>query len=278
MECYMRPRGKIACAVRNYGDPGQRVPGPGDAAGPALDATIRNDVRGQVAIVAMEYDPSMPSNKTRFYVFNELGHRLTAAALDSEGAKEVPGVCIACHGGRFDPATNTVVGAKFLPFDLDNFKFSTAPGWTRADQEDEFRKLNEIVYRSGANAATRELIEGWYDDGTGQPDFSATGPAQKSDFVAAGWASNATVYKEVIKPYCRTCHVVFNDTSSPDALDFDDAQDLADAPGSSRYTQLTNYVCGSKIMPHAEVTRQKFWQSPARAHLVSAFNLKTACD
>lgn len=31
-------------------------------------------------------------------------------------------------------------------------------------------------------------------------------------------------------------------------------------------------------MPHAEVTREKFWQSPARGHLIGALNLPTACD
>jgi hypothetical protein len=280
MHCKTNGLGRTACYVSNYGDASAGTPNVGDPSGPSLDATIAQDPNGLVATVTMEYNGALATNEVSFYVYDAAGGRVTQAALDSEGLKDVPGLCMACHGGVYDSGTASVHGAKFLPFDLDNFEYDTTAGWTRADQQDEFRTLNEMVHDAGPSAAITELTEGWYDSGSGV-DFSAAGPDQLTEFVPSGWSSEKTVYLEVVKPFCRTCHVSFYDsalgTGAAD-LDFDDVVDFEDSAGSGTYSLLNSYVCASKLMPQAEVTREKFWESSARAHLVGAFNLPTACD
>lgn len=37
-------------------------------------------------------------------------------------------------------------------------------------------------------------------------------------------------------------------------------------------------VCELYDMPHSEVARKNFWQSPARGHLIGEFNWPTACQ
>ena len=134
---YMRRLGKRAAFyVDNYAN---------------VDDTIDN--KNLIATVAMEYSPpdsdANGPSFTKFFVFKADGSRITAPALDTRGSKFQPGVCLACHGGRPNPEGNYQgggdVGAHFIPFDLDTLAYSTRPGFTRADQLGEFKKLNEAV-------------------------------------------------------------------------------------------------------------------------------------
>lgn len=272
--------GKVACYVANYGDP-SATPGPaaGDDPTPSLAATLARDPAGLVATVAMEFRPGASTDSVTFYAFNAAGDRVEQAILDSQGPKSMPGLCLACHGGVYDSGTNSVTGAKFLPFDLDNFKYSTTAPYTKADQQDEFRALNSIVLATRPSDAIEELIEGWYDDGTGVADLSSAGPDQDSGFVPAGWAGQKVLYTEVIKPYCRTCHMSFYDSAAGVGLTHLDLNDFNDLKfGRSDYGAIQGAVCGYHDMPHAEVTKEKFWQSPARAHLIGVLQLSTACN
>src|SRR5262249_22445110 len=72
--------------------------------------------------------------QVRFYVYapsasnpNEEDLAL-AAALDREGFKSVPQMCMACHGGDYDTQTHEAQGASFLPFDVFSFLYSQKPG------------------------------------------------------------------------------------------------------------------------------------------------------
>lgn len=251
--------GSIACYVTNYGG------FTGGILAPEVDA-LHDAVRGvdEFATVAMEFDGTSGANNVKFYVFDDAGSQLEFAALDSEGAKPVPGICLSCHGGRYDPATDTVTGAHFLPFDVSSFGFTTEPAFAhlaRAPQEEAFRQLNALVARTPLTAAGADLIDGWYGgavDVAGTPFFE--------DYVPSGWSSEAYVYQNVVRPYCRGCHV------SIGGLEFGEFANLLAAGG-----RISTHVCTTRQMPHAELTYTKFWTSSARAHLSGALGLTAGC-
>src|SRR5215510_4573490 len=103
------------------------------------------------SVVAKDVNDGKPF--TKFYVFDNHGKLTSSAVLDSQGSKFVPGLCIACHGGdnyfghfpEDEKAAKDAVdlGAHFLPFDLDNFKYLDHPRFTRKAQEPQFRHLNQ---------------------------------------------------------------------------------------------------------------------------------------
>jgi mono/diheme cytochrome c family protein len=261
----------LACYVTNYGDPSAVSPGPGDDQARSLAATVARDPAGLVATVAMEYRPGAAANRVTFFAFDDTGARVTRVVLDSEGLKTLPGACISCHGGRFNGATDSVTGGHFLPFDVDNFSYSTTAGFTLAAQQDAFRALNKLVVGAGPTAGITELVNGWYDN-----DLSTSGPDQDADFVPAGWSGQEVTYREVVKPYCRGCHIALDDATpgaAPAIVDFNTYSEL----NGYRFTAM-NRVCELHDMPHAEVTRKRFWESPARGHFIGEFNLPTACN
>ena len=147
----------------------------------------------------------------------------TAAILDSEGAKAVPGVCMACHNGSDNGAhPSPTLGPRFLPFDTPSFLYDAAnSGFSSDSQIEKFRILNEIVrdadtdggalvgegsFFFGAPSITsqtiRDLIAGWYSwcggvdhsgckiDDVGHP-FIPTGACTSAGAPATcGWTDN----------------------------------------------------------------------------------------
>jgi hypothetical protein len=80
------------------------------------------------------------------------------------------------------------------------------------------------------------------------------------------------VYREVVKPYGRGCHLALDDASAPPAIrDFNTYDELRG------FIALPS-VCKLYDMPHAEVTRRNFWQSPARGHMIGVLDWPTACQ
>lgn len=200
------------------------------------------------------FDVSITVRKpVKFYVYDGAGQLQSQAALDGEGAKKVPGVCLACHGGEYVAATNTVSGASFLPFNLKSFKYGSGPGQSRAEQEESFRRLNALVRAtrpSGAQPpdAIAEFIDGMYlPRGVGTP-----GAVARDDYVPAGWATKPNLYLGVVRPYCSGCHMALN--TSLKVLDFNHATQLT---GKAALVDL--FVCGTRTMPHSEVAFRHFW-------------------
>jgi hypothetical protein len=254
--------GAVACFVTNYGDPAQPPPGPQDAEAPSLAAAVSQNAAGLVATVAMEYRPNDAANRVTFLAYNSVGVRAELVELDTEGAKAIPGACLSCHGGRFNAAADRVTGAHFLPFDVDNFGYSSTAGYSLASQQNAFRALNNLVLATGPTTPITDLVNGWYGSNLG-----TTGPIQNTDFVPVGWAGQELMYREVVKPYCRSCHVALdvNNFTTYDSLKFSAAKQRA---------------CDNdfKDMPHAQVTRRNFWESTARGHLIGEFSWATPCD
>jgi hypothetical protein len=104
--------------------------------------------------------------------------RVKSANFDGRGEKYLPGACTMCHGGRpkapqpnrlltYTSASDTQIGATFMPWDLESFLFADTDSnfphdasnaalrdsLTRARQEAQFKKLNLAAYASMAAAA-----------------------------------------------------------------------------------------------------------------------------
>ena len=247
----------VACYVTNYGSV---LDGLADASSALNDAINGHQ---PFATVAMDYWPFSSTNKVRFYTYGANGALLTSAALDTEGAKPIPGLCLSCHGGVYNPSTNSVSGAKFLPFDLEAFGFASSGTYSRSGQEEEFRRLNKIVLDTDPGSSTASLIHGWYGGPLG---VAIPGTKQDSAHIPSGWAGEEVVYQKAVAPYCRTCHVAVGfpiDT-------FAQLQALSVGAQSN--------VCDTKQMPHAEITRNAFWRSSARAHLAGALSWADGCQ
>jgi hypothetical protein len=184
-------------------------------------------------------------------------------------------------------------GAYFLPWDVPMFIFDGDPigavaeaGFSRADQEKNFRELNRAVLEHHSQAAKYdevsglrrqrapvEMIKGWYGGTADLPSETF-----HEDFVPAGWTPNPArgipagadaLYREVIGPTCRACHAqresaldfatfkgfdAFRDEITnltftvPFELSHSTSDDSADRPGDDK-----------AVMPLALRTYENFW-------------------
>lgn len=268
---------QIACYVTNYGPPpadcatsgNNRCPWPNLEQG-VDDSIAQSNVspHAPFATVAMVYNGTpntntspFPSNNITFYVYNATGNLLNFAALDDEGAKSVPRMCMACHGGNYAPHSGTtpasVTGIAFLPFDVQSFYYSKLIQSKGIDnQQESFRILNLLVKTvNGGNqpqtpqqTAIVDFINGQYcpDLANGGPLSPCPTPVEQSGskavsgYFPTGWVSNQKAYSEVMKPYCRMCHMA---QSQPFFTLSEFANDGL----------LKNFACTLRDMPHAEV-------------------------
>lgn len=254
----------LACYVVNYSGVDGAVAFDVNPTTVLADAVARQH---EFATVAMTYEPTFAPNAVKFMVYDANGDLTNRAQLDSTGNNNsIPNNCLSCHGinAEYNSVTNSVsTDARFLPFDPFSFKFSTAAGFTFAAQADAIRRLNQLVKITNTNAAINEFIDGMYaPEGVANPAATA-----KNTFVPADWADatddldGTTLYRGVVKPACRTCHM----SASVASLDF---ADYADFTGLS--AAIRAVTCGnSHVMPHAERVMKHFWQSGARAYLVT---------
>ncbi len=250
---------RVACYVVNYGSV---YDGLVDQATMLADLDDDGAFHNPFATVAMSWIPG-GTQPVRFYVYNFEGKLSNRAELDSQGPKYVPGACLNCHGGTFDDFFDSVSGGRFLPFDLNSFAYSKRKGLTRANQEEAFRKLNELVLIPPTDPSITALINGWYGGAAG---VHTEGTTQNSAWIPAGYATEKIVYQKAVAPYCRTCHVA-------SSVKLDTFVQLQAVSGAA-----LNDVCVLKEMPHAETTRNAFWRSSARAHLAGALNWSTDCN
>ena len=241
--------GALASYVENYGndlrqintDPVEGVDANGN---PIRDVDVlenakTRDANGLIATVCMEYvapdDNPTGRKRVTFYTYNSQGQRISIQKLnlDGRGDKAQPGVCNVCHGGAPKALVNGIYPDKgdtkayFLPWDVATFKFDTAPGFRRTDQEDQFRNLNDAVLVHHSQRAKLdetsgiirpvapvELIRGWY--GIGTATRIPSGAVFDENFVPVGWRPSTAlgipngaddVYREVMGPNCRACHI-----------------------------------------------------------------------
>ncbi len=250
MHCRQKGQ-QIGCYVENYGQPDDFDADRQTALAAAVDPNAT-----PLATVAMEYDGTSNLNNVTFIVYGQNGQWLPKVQLDGTTAKEVPGICMNCHGGEF--VGTQVKGAQFLPFDVFTFSYSNAPGYSLAHQQDAFRALNRLVIKTQPNDELVEVINNLYPDGIeNDTSLARNGPPP------AGWADHETLYDKVIRPYCRTCHVAL----SKSALRWGSYSDLLNN------ANVRTFVCDARLMPHAQLTAKNFFESNARAHLLGDLNL-----
>lgn len=259
---HMRRNGtNVAYYVSNYRTANQ-----------AAIAKLLNIPNNLIATVAMEYSPTGAGAPfTKFYVFDNQGNRINKADLDAAGVKYVPNLCVVCHGqSPFPGAAANGLNARFIPFDLDSFQYPTFPPifFSRAFQEGQFKGLNNrILTNTNPTPAITELVQGWYG-GALLPN-----PTQNGAYVVPGWRLNGTgtppgtspvdksaLYRNVVKPSCRSCHVTRNGTVSWARWDGPGLSDGFKERGAT----IKSFVCGpTRIMPNARLTYNNFWLSTA---------------
>lgn len=238
---------KIACFVSNFG------PSPTDVGNwPNItDAVEAPFIHSPFGRVAMVYDPTINGpNQVSFYAFGDKqsvdagGNPITLSdmllydiALDQEGRKTVPRMCMACHGGTYNTNTDSAAGAKFLPFDVFSFRYPTEAGYGFDDQQENLRKLNAMVVATNPSQGITDLINGMYPNGVNNAGSTAV-----DGFVPSGWSNNPTLYTGVVRPYCRTCHL-----AQPEQ--FTSSDEWAELGAT-----LNTMVCQKHDMPHSQVS------------------------
>jgi hypothetical protein len=278
---------QFACYVSNFSNTGQA----GDNPDPQLSIGLVSQEHTEFATVAMTY--SGGSNPLiKFFVFDQNGVAQAEAKLDNDGAKAVPGICIACHGGSYDANAHLAVQTNFLPFDTSSFLYGDL---NEEDQRETFRKMNNIVKQTAQVSTISALIDGWYarqalgrtcgvdvigcgPDNSFIPTGSSCPASAAPQFPTCGWATASAqgsdpkkFYLDVAKVYCRSCHVArpgnfniqnFTDFSTPDS-------------------EVSSAVC-HKRMPDAQTPFDRFWldqnaQSALSAILSAVVPGYTAC-
>ena len=259
------------------------------------DVTPEDGLLFPAATVAMVYNPTIPAtdNRIQFMVYDSGGNLDVFAPLDNHGVSaaafkdadtlsniNVPDNCLACHGISSDydrklTGHATITDTAFLPFDPEAFLYSdTSATYSEQSTIDAIEELNKLVWDTSPPAGVVELLKGMYG-GLPQGPKSA-GAEFTPDYVPAAWSSGGEagtqVYNEVVKPYCRSCHV----SATLPYFDFDSWTEFQGFQEGIRAT-----VCDPNgpiaPMPHAEQTQTRFWKSPASAHLVNALGISDAC-
>jgi mono/diheme cytochrome c family protein len=218
------------------------------------------------------------------------GDPLTPADASNGGKPRFPLVENSLSRKRGD------VQGRLQGMNVDSFQFSTQASWTRADQEATLKAFNQWILctyptpggavltvaggsctRPDANLAPNEwqgtagpMIEAWYG-GPGMPQATFL-----DNYVPAGWNTGATLfgtttdtvlYKGVVAPYCRTCHII-RGTKNQNDIDFMTVGTLAagvtPATGFLSYAdRIKAHVFDRGIMPLALIVYNDFWNTPA---------------
>lgn len=209
-----------------------------------------------------------------------------APELDFRGVKQMPGVCLICHGGKPQKLTSAgafpnggnINGFRLLPIDVANMLFTSDTGpepTSRANQETQIKEYNKAVLltvsqskESDGTGTVRgphlaEVIKGWYAGFPGDQTMSA--PTQNKNFVPVGWTGHESEYLNTVSTSCRSCH--FNREIS---LDFgtyanfhqgSDILQLALKPFCNAFTPGYHIDPKLRPMPAALLTYKRYWNN-----------------
>ena len=232
------------CYASSHGvDPG--APGFADPVAMTRDAATRQNPRTWTVIVKdatgmrfMVYKPKAGYSGSP--IDTQFSPDIT---LDSQGAKFAPHACLACHGGVYDTTTQRVQGASLQPIDPSQMSFNGGPAG-RAAQEEAIRMINNYVLRSKPSAAIVAYITGLYGGSVAQ-----VGARAIDDYVPSNWAAQTGFYKQVVRPYCATCHLAAQQSYS--------FSSWGNFQGNAALINVA--VCAAHTMPHAEIPYKAFW-------------------
>jgi len=281
MNCNKRGN-DVACYVVNYGIPRSNE---GDNNACLAQENAR---RKALATVAMEYSPIDGQKDSepivKFYAFaggEPEDERVTTVDLehnpDVYKNTYVPNLCLNCHGGSHIQQDNPDKNAYFLPFDMASVRNVDAdecehrvgiPSQHTTDETraQAFKNLNQMVLDTNPNKVIKDLICGWYGERFDCRLTDISDYSQDEGYIPAGWHSNEALYLEVVKPYCRTCHIALDAK-----FDSDPQFNLAYARQGFSRRGTYKSMCGkNRTMPHTLVTYRNFWDTEgnsARAKL-----------
>ncbi len=184
------------------------------------------------------------------------------------------------------------VQAHMQPLIVDSFGYSTTPGYTRADQEAALKSINEMVLSSYPIPATTSYPEDAYRRVANGYEWAGTaaniiktaygGPGLPSatfsdTYLPAGWqaatygAAAENLYKTVVAPYCRTCHIQRGVAAyGMGDLNFDSYCTLNGSACDPMAFNSDFYGYASRIkahvidrgnMPLARIVYERFWSS-----------------
>jgi hypothetical protein len=276
----------VACYITNYSDAQPGWPG----GNPQKSILAAKNHTSPLFTVTMETHfitglglPPAGRPQVTFLAYGPTGAPIPAMTFDREGLKPLPGVCVSCHADWFDSGSQTVSGGSFLPFDASAYVFEESRQpilgqppirGLAAPQHEAFRMLNWIVLQSQPVQPIKDLIAGWYkhcggveqtnctlDDNfvpSGNCAGSGNGLGETCGWTVANDTLNIkALYQQVIRPYCRNCHLVYYG-----ALNVQSYQAF-----HARAQQVYDEVIGKLYnMPYAEVPYYLFWNnSPTSA-------------
>jgi hypothetical protein len=167
---------------------------------------------------------------------------LPTVSLDTEGPKIVPFACISCHGGTYNAATRKVDGASFLPLDPELLAFPSQSG--QAGEEEKIRQINAMIVNSDLTSAVAKYIRGLYGNAV-----SVAGTRATPDYVPQSWSAQAGFYRQIVRPYCMTCHL-----AAPPSWNFASWSNF-----QSNAALIKADVCNAHTMPHSELQYKAFW-------------------
>jgi hypothetical protein len=259
--------GTLSAYVTNYSRGG-----PFDQNPVFADDAVADNLPG--ATVCMEYspvegDPTL-TKIVKFFVYAGVGEtRQPSADLDGFGAKFVPNLCLNCHGGSYynPPAPSLAdlnMGSSFRELDVATYKFPGFRTSANATEQADFKKQNQHITSTGAaRLPIAHLIDGWYAP-------AGTGLTQDNSYTPTNWAGapQQSLYHDVVKVSCRTCHIAFVSGDDAGGIDWNrydqlrprrnDVRDLVIGPSISD--------TAARLMPHALVTYRNFWIDQVPAH------------
>jgi hypothetical protein len=285
--------GTIAFVVENY----LVNPGGGYGDTPlSIEAAAVQDARWRVGVNAIEVSPAPGGGDAyaKFFNFNpSTGARDTTVDLDGRGRKALPGVCLNCHGGRGDalgadgrfrgprnsasPDGGDALG-KLHAFEVSSLRFLDRAPWRRADQEAALKRLNQFVLCSWPQpdgqahgvpttlCSRRQLLLGdlapW--QGSAAPMLIAAyggdgmpNAAYADTLLPAGWAGQELLYRSVVAPACRTCHLM-RGTGLQSDIDFDSFAKFQGYAG-----RIKAHAVDRGNMPLAKIVYDAYWASEA---------------
>jgi mono/diheme cytochrome c family protein len=286
--------GTVAAYVQNY----VIQAGPGYTYSPAnLEAAIVQDTRWVVGTSAIEFSPGPGGGIAfaKFFNFAPDGTRQPLVDIDGRGDKAMPSPCFTCHGGRGDPLTPPDASGKRLfakvesapsgergdalahmqPLEPDEFDFSARPGYTRAEQEAAIKAINRMVLCSYPLAAPSSAPEDACRRAAHSGEWAGTSAqiiksgyggdglpgATLSQAVPSGWQGHESLYRDVVVPSCRVCHMA-RGTSAQSDIDFTSYAKFA---GYAQPMRPQVYDRGD--MPLAKIVYDSFWNGSQPSEL-----------
>ena len=122
--------------------------------------------------------------------------------------------------------------------------FAASGPMSRSAQEEQIRQVNLVVINSSKSSAVISYIQGLYNGAVQQPGAQAV-----ADYVPAGWAQQAGFYRQVVKPYCASCHL-----AAPPHLSFSSWSNFQQSAAA-----IHTAVCKTRTMPHSEIAFRELW-------------------